>query len=106
MKASKRSSIYVPAPTNRDLSDLERYGDIKYLSDKPLHRHAIDSMESLFSERLRDSEPGDYILVSALSIMSMVAAIVFYDMHGRVNLILHDHGDRYVDRSFSSVSRG
>jgi hypothetical protein len=99
MDTAKRDPrVYIVNKGGHDYSDSIRFGVPVFLSEGPMHRHAIGSMYRIFSERLADSEPYDYILASGLTQMTAVAVAIFVFMHGRVNFLLYDVDGSYVAR--------
>jgi hypothetical protein len=87
-----------------DHSDAERFGKIVYLSEGAVNRYAVANIYRQFVAKLKESEPGDYILLTGLSVMSSLACSIFARIHGRLNLLLYKTsrtpGERghYVDR--------
>lgn len=94
----KRNKVYVVNRGGHDYSDAERFGELVFLSEGTMHRHAIGTMYREFSQILDNSSPDDYILASGLTQMTAVATAIFAYKHGRVNFLLYDKNGTYVDR--------
>jgi hypothetical protein len=90
--------VYIVNRSNHDFSRAERFGELCYLSEGLVQKRNVNYMARLFTEKLVDSTEKDFILPTALTIMSMVAALVFAQKHGRVNLLLFESG-RYKART-------
>jgi hypothetical protein len=95
--------VYIINKGCHDYSAAEKFGDITYLSDGILSRFSTGKMYRMFSDTLRDSDPGDHLLISGMTIMSVVAVSIFAHKHGRINLLLYNSGPNkkndYVSRT-------
>lgn len=92
------SKIYVVNNSGHNFSPAKDWGDeIIFLSEGRLNRYAINQMYRLFSEKLENSQPDDYILSTGLTQMNQVAAAIFARMHGTLNLLIYKDGG-YVER--------
>jgi len=94
----KETKVYIVNKAGHDFSAAEKFGELVYLSEGPINRLALTAMYREFSEKLKDSSPDDIILPTGYSIMTMVAAVIFAHMHGKVNVLLYKDG-RYMSRS-------
>lgn len=83
------SKVYVINKGCHDLSDAEGFGELVYLSEGSMNKFNTSGMYRTFIETLEESEPNDYILVSGLTVMCVVACSIFATLHGRVNLLLY-----------------
>ncbi len=83
-----KNKVYVINRASHDYSGAERYGELVYLSDGPINRYATNKIYRMLSDVLKDSSPGDYILLTGLTIMTSIACSIFSVMHGRLNLLL------------------
>jgi len=99
------SNVYIVNRGCHDHSDAERFGKLVYLSEGAVNRYAVANMYRQFVVQMRDSGPGDYILLTGLSVMSSIACSIFARKHGRLNMLLYKSsrtpGERghYVDRA-------
>jgi len=94
------SKVYVVNKTFHDLSAAERYGAITYLSDGPMPRFATNNILRTFEPILKESRRDDYILMSGLTIMTVLACVYFYNMHGKLNLLIYrQSSNEYVKRT-------
>lgn len=100
MKALKenKNTVYVVNNGGHDFSAAERFGRIVYLSDGLMNKYSINVMYRMFSAKLRNSRPTDYILCTSLTQMNMVAAGIFSVLHGRLNVLIYKDND-YVART-------
>lgn len=93
-----KKKVYVVNKGGHDFSSAEYFGKIEYLSQGSLNKYAVTNMYRVFSSKLKDSQPDDYILLTGLTTMCSVACSIFSFMHGRLNILLFK-GGRYVERS-------
>jgi len=95
---SRETKVYVINRSGHDYSYAEKFGQLVYLSKGSMDKYKVSKIARLFAERLADSQPNDYILVTGLTVMSMIAAAMFAHKHGRLNLLIHRPDNTYVAR--------
>jgi len=91
------TKVFIVNKGGHDFSSASSYGELVYLSEGSLNRYAVTNMYRQFAEILRHSTPDDYILLTGLTTMGVVACSIVSFMHGKLNLLLYKQG-RYVDR--------
>ena len=80
--------VYVTNRSVHDYSAAVEFGELIYLSEGSMNRFDTSKIYRLFYPILKDSSEEDYILVSGLTTMNLVAAFIFAIKHGRLNLLL------------------
>jgi hypothetical protein len=80
--------VYLVNKGCHDYSQAERFGELVALSDYSMDRFDLSKIWRKYEPILRESEPGDYILPSGLTVMTVVACSIFVSIHGRLNLLL------------------
>ena len=93
-----KHKVYVVNKGGHDFSSAESFGELVYLSEGSLNRYAVTNMYRQFSDILKESDSEDYILLTGLTTMGVVACSIFSYLHGKLNILLFKQG-RYVDRS-------
>lgn len=97
------STVYIINKGCHDYSKATKFGKLKYLSNEDMDRFSTGKMYRIFKKRLEDSSPEDYLLISGMTIMSVVACSIFASKHNRVNLLLYNFGPGktadYVERT-------
>lgn len=99
--------VYVINKAAHDFSQAERFGELCYLTDKPVNRYATNKMFRTFADVMELSGPEDYILVTSLSVMNIIAAAIFVQKHKKLNLLIHKtETNTYVERrlDFSNLT--
>ena len=95
-----KPTVYVVNKSYHDFSDARRYGPLVYLSEGKMSRYEPNKMAREFSAKLSESTEEDYLLLSGLSMMNLIAGICFVLKHKRLNLLLFKNG-RYLQRNLT-----
>jgi len=95
------SKVLVVNDGGHDLSQAEHFGDLVVMSDKAISRYATTVMNRLFKPFIEESKEEDFILLSGLTVMNVIACSLFAAKHGRLNLLIHRQGkqSRYMPRT-------
>lgn len=93
-----RPNVYIINRSPHDFSDAKRFGDLVYLSDGPIDKFATNHITRMFAPIIEASEPQDYILLTALTVMCCIAVGMFARKHGMIRLLLHRSDGTYVER--------
>lgn len=92
------TKVYIVSKGGHDFSPAEGFGEIIFLSGGSMSRYSIASMYRQFVDKLKDSAPGDYILLTGLSSMCAVACSIMAFLHGKVNFLIFRDGV-YIERN-------
>ena len=91
--------VYVINRSAHDYSGAERWGDIAFLSEGPVNRYATNKIYRMSKEVLAKSNPDDYILLTGLTVMAVIASAIFAVRHKRLNLLIfRPNSHSYVER--------
>jgi hypothetical protein len=94
-----KNKIYVINRASHDYSGASRYGEIVYLSDGPINLYATNKIYRQMHEKLKNSTPDDYILLTGLTVMSSIACAIFATKHHKLNLLIFKpETHTYVER--------
>lgn len=94
-----KPKIYAVNQGGHDLSPALRYGEpIIYMTTGQQNRYGVAGMYRQFVAVLEDSQPDDYLLLTGLTNMNVIAAACLAYKHGRLNLLLYKDG-RYISRN-------
>lgn len=85
-----KPKVWITNRSSHDFSAAEKYGTLCYLTEGLMRKRNVVHMARTFESILSASSPEDYLLPTSLTIMSMVAALVFYQKHGRLNLLIFE----------------
>ena len=93
-------TVWIINRSSHDYSAAMRFGKLEFLSEGTINKFNVNDMDRQFRERLADSSPNDYLLLTSLTVMSAIATVVFVEKHGKLNLLLFRSGD-YIERRLS-----
>lgn len=92
------STVYIVNKGGHDYSDAKRFGSLEFLSEGAVSPFSVNKIYRDFAMRLRRSSPDDFILLTSLTILNVVATSCFSFLHnGRLNILLFRNG-RYIER--------
>ena len=89
--------VFIVNNGGHDYSQAERFGEIVFCTDQPIKKDDIHQMYRELSLALQDAKPDDYLLVSSLTSLCMIAAAILADRFGELHLLLFSGGD-YICR--------
>lgn len=93
------TKVFIPNKGGHDYSDAERFGELVFLTEGTVRKEAVNEhYRRMIEMGIGNSEPGDYLVVCSLSVLTAIAASILSRMHGKVNFLLFD-GRRYVQRT-------
>lgn len=81
-------TVYVVNRGCHDFSAAERYGTLINLSESSMNRFDLSKIWRKFEPILAKSSPEDWILISGLTVMSIVATSIFATKHRRLNILM------------------
>lgn len=90
--------VFIVNSAGQDYSDAARFGKLVVCSTGVVVKDKTDQMLKMLREALKDSEPNDFILVSSLTSLCMIAAAIMTEWHGKVNMLIY-HNHKYVART-------
>jgi len=93
--------VFIPNKSVHDFSPALKFGDLVFLSEGNVRRYNTSSVYRKFKPLLKYSSPDDYLLVSGLTTLNLIAAFILTQMHGRLNLLLfktQDNKKFYIER--------
>lgn len=89
--------VFIVNNGGHDYSDAQRYGDIVFCTDTVIRKDDVSQMYRELSFALEEAQADDYLLVSSLTSLCMVAAAILADRFGELHLLLFKDG-QYVER--------
>jgi len=91
-------NVYVVNKSSHDYSRAKEYGQLIYCSEGRMNRFGTNDMIRKFKDAMRNSRPGDYVLLCSLNVMNALACAVFASKHRNINLLLYKDG-KYIERN-------
>jgi len=94
-----KKRVYVVSRGFHDWEPAAKFGEVVFLAKTRIPRDDVSLMMRMFSPLIKKSHRSDYIVVTGLTIMNMIAGVLFALRHKRLNLLvwLPDKG-RYEER--------
>ena len=80
--------VFIVNKSTHDFSAATEFGDLIYLSEGSINRFNTSRIYRAFYPILKNSHEEDYILITGLTVMNLVAAFIFAMKHKRLNLLL------------------
>jgi hypothetical protein len=80
--------VYIINKSSHDFSGAVKYGELIYLSEGPINRFATNKMYRLFADGMKKSNKEDYLLLSGLTVMAVIASVIFVAKHKCLNLLI------------------
>ena len=80
--------VYIINRSIHDFSAAAVYGELVYMSEGSINRFNTSGIYRKFYPILSKSCKEDYILITGLTVMNLVAAFIFAMRHRRLNLLL------------------
>ena len=90
-------NVYVINKAAHDFHEAEKFGTLVYLSKGSINKYAVNRIFRQFTLALAKSTADDYILLTSLTVMSVIACCIFVLRHGTLNLLLFKD-DSYIAR--------
>lgn len=94
--------VFIPNRSIHDFSPAEPFGELVYLSTGNMNCFQTSRAYRKFWPLMKDSDPEDYLLVTGLPMLSLVAAYILIMKHRRLNLLLFRTdsagGKKYLER--------
>tara|TARA_Y100000310_G_scaffold334343_1_gene413933 strand:- start:169 stop:600 length:432 start_codon:yes stop_codon:yes gene_type:complete len=90
--------VFVTNLGAHNYQSAKEYGELRFLTRGKIKRYSTNTIYRDFIDGMSDAEPGDYLLVSSLSILNSIAAAILARRFGVVNFLLFSDGE-YILRS-------
>jgi len=93
--------IYIVNKSIHDYSSAEIYGELVFLSEGNLRKFSTSRAYRKFMPILRNSSEKDYLIISGLPMLNLVAAFILIRKHKRLNMLLFDPSQgkkKYIER--------
>lgn len=84
--------VYIPNKSVHDFSAAEEYGELVFLSEGTVKKYSTNIIYREFWQTLKNSQKEDYLLVTGLTSLNIVASYILTLLHGRLNLLLFKPG--------------
>lgn len=84
-----KPKVFVVANTGHDYSSAEQRGELVYLYDGKVNVFASDKLIRELQEKLKNSTPDDFLILSGNQLAASIAFHLMIQMHGLVNILIY-----------------
>lgn len=96
--------VYVVSNGGHDYSDAQRFGEVVFCTEGVIRKDDTAQMYREIHASMSDASSEDFILVSSLCSLCMIAAGIFADRFGELHLLIFKDG-QYIHRDIILESR-
>ena len=82
--------VYVTNFAGHDYTKAEKYGEIRYVTKGYVSFHSLDRIKYRICEALQDTQDDDWLLLSGIPMICVVAACYWLWKHKKLKLLIHD----------------
>ena len=87
----RKPRVYLTINKGLDVSAATVYGDVVTIFDKtPPNIFAVGTMAFYIKQKISEAISSDYLIVGGNSTLCLVTAMILYEKHGFVNLLLYN----------------
>jgi len=84
------SKVYIVNKSGHDFSQAEVYGELIILTQGTVNVFATDRLRDELRNKLKDSQEGDYLLLSGSGVLCALATLIMIELHGKVKWLLYN----------------
>lgn len=89
VEEKKRATVFVVADSGHEYSKAADRGNIVFLYEDKVNVFASDKLVKEIEEKLANSEPGDFLILSGNQLAAAIAFDVMLNKHGQVNVLIY-----------------
>ena len=95
----QQATVFILNKGIHNYDAAEKFGKLHYLSKRAMGRYNTSNIFRKFYPILKRSGKDDYILLTSLNTMNVIACIIFALRHRKLNLLIHSpKNNTYVER--------
>ena len=83
-----KSTVWIPNDSTHDFSSAERYGNLVYLTRGRVNRFSTSKLYREFVHLMKESTEHDYLVLTGLTMLNVLAASILAIKHKRINLLI------------------
>lgn len=84
------TKVWITNYAGHDFSPAEKYGTLEYITKGYVSFQSLDRVKYHIAESLSASSPDDYLLISGRPIISVLAVLIWFQMHHQVKILNWD----------------
>jgi hypothetical protein len=82
--------VFVTNFAGHDYSKAEKFGELNWVTRGYISFHSLDRVKYRICEEVQKSTSEDWLLLSGIPVICVVAALYWYHLHKKVKLLVHD----------------
>lgn len=82
--------VFITNSAGHDFSNAKQFGELVWVTKGFVSFHSLDRLKHILSEKLQDTNKDDYLLLSGTQVICVVSALVWYEKHKQINILVHD----------------
>lgn len=82
--------VFIANYAGHDYTDAAQYGELNWITRNNISFQSLDRVKALVAERILETRSEDWLALSGTIVISVVAAIMWYQTHGIVKLLVFD----------------
>lgn len=86
----RKTRVYVTNFAGHDYSKAEEYGELHWITRGYISFHSLDRVKYRICEALQDSQSEDWLLLSGIPMICVVAALYWNWKHTKCKILVHD----------------
>jgi len=86
--------VFVANYAAHDYEDAERYGELKYITKGFVSFQGLDRLKFQICQGIMDTTADDWLALSGTNIINVLAALLWFQMHGTVKILNYDKTTR------------
>lgn len=90
MDTVSKPRVYISNFGGHDFSPAEKWGELQFITRGFISFQSLDRLKFQIAQGILDSSPDDYLLLSGTNIINVVAALLWFELHEKVNILNFD----------------
>ena len=86
----KMSRVWIANYAGHEYLPAAQYGSLKYITKGYISFSSLDRLKFHIATQISESQPNDFLLLSGTTIISVIAALIWFAMHGKIRLLNWD----------------
>lgn len=92
--------VFITNKSGHDFSPATKFGELRFLTVGSVDKYNINTLYGEIIDGLEGSTDRDFLMVSSLTVLNVVAAAILARKYGKLNLLLYRNGD-YIERNLN-----
>lgn len=86
----RRTRVYVTNFAGHDYTQAEKWGELYWITKGYISFHSLDRVKYRVCESVQSSEPEDWLLLSGIPMICVVATSYWMWKHNKCKMLVHD----------------